>query len=573
MSTIEYTVSIPSAHRHFITFEAFFPAMEGEFIDLELPAWRPGRYELGNFAKNIFDFSAYDENGDWIPSEKVGKDTWRVKPNGRSFSIGYRYYASELNAGSSYLDNEQLYINPVNCFFYVAGKEHLPYRVSFELPKAYQMATGLEKESEHVLMAKDFDQLADCPLIASATLQSFSYESRGVQFYVWCQGILIIDAEKWQRDFQQFTDHQMDVFGSIPCKEYHFLFQFSPTFVRHGVEHCNSTAIALGPGAEFAQKNWYDELLGISCHELYHTWNVKNIRPIEMMPYDFKKENFSRLGFVAEGVTTYMGDLLLARSGVWGEKEWFNEFNSLFQSHFDNNGRNYLSVADSSWDTWLDGYVQGIPWRKVSIYNEGALIAFICDVRIMQHSQNKHSLDDVMRELYKEFGQKGKGYSEGDYQHIMTKWGGDVQDIFSDLVYGTEDYTPYLVEACKYLGLNWSASASAKYSEWALGLMLDEAPSKFTVLSVAENSPADKAGLWIGDEIVSVNGVSPYKSIQNLIKAAPTQLTLLRRGVLCEVEITPDGQIWQWKHQVIRTEEPTAEQMAAYQVWIGGRVS
>ncbi len=148
-----------------------------------------------------------------------------------------------------------------------------------------------------------------------------------------------------------------------------------------------------------------------------------------------------------------------------------------------------------------------------------------------------------------------------------------MQDIFADLVYGTEDYTPYLVDACQYLGLNWSASASAKYSEWALGLTLDEAPSKFTVLSVVENSPADKAGLWIGDEIVSVNGVSPYKSIQNLIKAAPTQLTLLRRGVLSELEITPDGQIWQWKHQVSRAEESTADQSAAYQFWIGRRVS
>ncbi|MEN9348410.1 MAG: hypothetical protein RLZZ77_1921 [Bacteroidota bacterium] len=572
MNTIEYKVRIPNAHRHYITFEAFFPALEGEFIDLELPAWRPGRYELGNFAKNIFDFSAYDENGDWMPARKVGKDTWRIQPNGRSFSIGYRYYASELNAGSSFLDQEQLYINPVNCFFYASGNEHLPYRVSLELPQDYQVATGMEKESEHVLLAKDFDQLADCPLIASATLQSFTYESRGVQFYVWCQGILMIDGEKWQKDFQQFTDHQIDLFGSIPCKEYHFLFQFLPTFVRHGVEHCNSTVIALGPGAEFAQKNWYDELLGISCHELYHTWNIKNIRPVEMMPYDFKKENFSRLGFVAEGVTTYMGDLLLARSGVWGEKEWFNELNSLFQSHFDNNGRNYLSVAESSWDTWLDGYTPGIPWRKVSIYNEGALIAFICDVLIMQHSGNKHSLDDVMRDLYKDFGQKQKGYAEVDYQRIMTKWGGDVKDIFEDLVYGTEDYTPYLVDACNYLGLNWTAAASAKYTEWALGLTLEEAPTKATVTAVVENSPADLAGLWIGDEIISINGVAPYKNIQNLIKAAPTELTILRKGILTQVEVTPDSQIWQWKHQVSKSDKQTDEQSAAYQFWIGRRV-
>ena len=54
----------------------------------------------------------------------------------------------------------------------------------------------------------------------------------------------------------------------------------------------------------------YEDLLGVCSHELYHTWNIKAIRPKEMLPYNYTKENYFRTGFVAEGVTTYMGDLM-----------------------------------------------------------------------------------------------------------------------------------------------------------------------------------------------------------------------------------------------------------------------
>jgi predicted metalloprotease with PDZ domain len=172
----------------------------------------------------------------------------------------------------------------------------------------------------------------------------------------------------------------------------------------------------LGPGNEFVNKDWYDEFLGISSHELFHTWNIKSIRPVEMMPYDYSKENYSRLGFVAEGVTTYYGDFLLYRSGVFSDADYFKTFNEQLQKHFDNFGRFNLSVADSSFDTWLDGYNPGVPNRKVSIYTEGCLIAFMTDICIRKQTSNAHSLDDVMRALFTEFGKKKIGYSENDYQ-------------------------------------------------------------------------------------------------------------------------------------------------------------
>ena len=68
------------------------------------------------------------------------------------------------------------------------------------------------------------------------------------------------------------------------------------------------------PATDKINEDRYEELLGVSSHELYHTWNIKAIRPEEMYPYDYTKENYFKTGFVAEGVTTYMGDLMLHKA-------------------------------------------------------------------------------------------------------------------------------------------------------------------------------------------------------------------------------------------------------------------
>ena len=127
-----------------------------------------------------------------------------------------------------------------------------------------------------------------------------------------------------------------------------------------------------------------------------------------MLPYDYAKENYSTLGYVCEGITTYYGDYILYRSGIFSDDDYLNCFNAQLKKHFDNFGRYNYSVAQSSFDTWLDGYSKGIPDRKVSIYTEGCLLAFITDVNIRKSTNNQKNLDDVMRTLYNDFAKKAK---------------------------------------------------------------------------------------------------------------------------------------------------------------------
>jgi predicted metalloprotease with PDZ domain len=294
---IQYRISCVNAQQRYIQFSATFPCPE-DHLSIHLASWRPGRYELGNFAKNIKGFRVFDEQNKAVSFEKSKKDTWQIQTTETEFiRVEYAYYANELNAGSTYLDEQQLYINPVNCFLF-ADDTHA-YELKLDIPATWQIASSLKFDNNSCEVAH-FDQLADSPFICSAHLEKASYEVNGSHFHVWFNNQTFIQWEKVLVDFEKFTRAQMEDFSEFPVKEFHFLIQTVPYAAYHGVEHLESRVITLGPNhAVFGAL--YKELLGVSSHELYHVWNVKSIRPAEMSPYNFKEENYAVSGFIYEG--------------------------------------------------------------------------------------------------------------------------------------------------------------------------------------------------------------------------------------------------------------------------------
>jgi predicted metalloprotease with PDZ domain len=571
---VVYQLGIENPHNRYIQFTVSFDHLENEYTDLQLPRWRPGRYELGNFSKNIQKFEARDQENELLPVQKISKDCWRVK-NGsaKKLTVTYNYYASELNAGSSYLDTNQLYVNPVNCFIYRVNKMDEKCTIELNVPANYKIATGLDKLSEHILLAQDFQELADSPFIASAQLQQGIYEVENTTFNIWLMGQCKPDWEKVKKDFYAFTKKQFDSFGDFPFKEYHFLIQVAVQKAYHGVEHLNSTVLHMGPGYDlFTERNWYNELMGLACHELYHAWNIKQIRPKDMLPYDLTQENYSTLGFIYEGVTTYYGDLFLLKSGYFSEKEYYVELSRQFKQHFDNYGRFNLSVADSSFDNWLDGYDKGTPNRKVSIYTEGCLLAFMTDVYIMKQTKNQYSLLDVMRKMYEDFGVKSIGYALNDYKSIIENLTGNKwNDFFENFVLGTEEYKDQLNECLDYIGLSLDEEPSDFIVESKFGMKTDNSKTLGEkILSVAPNSISEKAGLTVDDEIIAINNYVINNDLNRWFKYFSNQnkhVLYRRRNRIYETDLVESDQNYYMRYSVYKIENVTAPQQGSFEIW------
>lgn len=505
---IRYLFSQKNPASHYVYIDLLIDNVKTDVLQLQLPAWRPGRYELGNFAKNIKRVDAFNEKGEALHYTKHNKDLWEVDTkNCSSIKVTYSYYAAELNAGACFADVSQLYINPIHCCMQVLGRTKETQQIELTIPENYTIACSLKKQG-NTLIAFDYDELVDSPFIASANIQTDFYIVNNIKFYLHVNGECRPDFGKMKKHFVAFTQKQLDFWGDAPMDEYHFLFQILPTHFYHGVEHKKNTVIAIGPGYAINNGKTYEDILGVSCHELFHTWNIKTIRPQEMLPYDYTKENYARTGYVYEGFTTYYGDKLLLSGGVFSLPQYFETLQERLTKHFHNFGRYNLSVAHSSWETWLDGYVPGSPYRKTNIYDEGNLIAFILDVKILQATQLKKSLRDVCVLLYERYGKKERGYSEQNIIDLVNEVSGiDLSDFFEMYVYQASDYEQVLLECFTFLGIDFVKQASAHTHEHFFGFKAIENGLFSKVTLVAPYSPAWKAGLFNGDEILAVNNM------------------------------------------------------------------
>ncbi len=565
----KYFFSCENPSQQYISIKTIFQVNSNSTI-LHLPSWRPGRYELGNFAKNLKGFKVFNQNNKVLSFKKLVKDAWEVDTTGvTEIRVEYSYFASELNAGSTFLNEDQLYVNPVNCCLFTDDTKEDSIEIQLNIPNEWRVA-GSMKQTENRLIATNFEELADSPFICSNSLQYNQYEVNGTIFHIWLNGEVKPDWKRLVKDFKAFTSKQMEKFMEFPVTEYHFLIHILPYKAYHGVEHQRSTVITLGPSYEVFQ-SLYKELLGVSSHELYHTWNVKAIRPSEMFPYDFTKENYSELGYICEGVTTYMGDLFLYKSDVFTLDQYLLEMNKQLQKHFDNHGRFNYSVAESSFDTWLDGYVPGAPARKVSIYTEGCLLAFVTDVMLLQATDDQFGLDTVMKRLYFDFYLKGKGVSEADYKAVLENVSGISFDaFFEDFVHGNRPYESILTEAFEYIGLELHHKPSSFYSHGRLGFKTVPQGSNFIVKVIYPGSPANLGGLMLEDEIIAVNEYACLGELDKWLRYFDNDLkhiTILRAGKIIQKTLPEVDRNFYMEYEVKKLEKMNTPQIKAFDAW------
>jgi len=564
---IHISLSTPHIHRKMVKVRVSFSHSEENQI-VQLSSWRPGRYEMGNFAKNISHVQAFDSSNENIELRKIEKDKWCIACNSNEqITFEYFYCAAELNAGSTYVNSQMLYVNPVNCIPFLPGRTDEKYTV--EILESYtHLSCGLPHEGNK-LFAQNFDELADSPFVASRNIEVLSQEVNGVTFLANIFGITNLNFERFWNDVRIYTQLQLNIFGEFPVSKYRYLLHFTPYFMHHGVEHVTSTVIVMGDGENFDREDKYNEMLAICSHELFHTWNVKTLRPVEMMPYDFTKENYTQLGYVDEGVTTYYGDLCLRRSGIWNNDLWKTSLEKWLNTHHRNYGRFSYSVADSSIDTWLDGYTPGVPWRKVSIYNEGALLSMILDIELIAATNGQKSMDDVMHQMYQQFAKNKIGYSVNDYWKTLEEKGlPNAQEFRKNIAEKAVDYSEYLQNAFNKMGVELIWSPSAIATERLFGFSVDIQMGKSKVTSVCMNSAADMGGLWYGDEILEVDGITVDKNVNFLIEATTTtQLLILRNGVQFELTLhsKPELPLIQQSHIAF------PQSNALFDYWLGKR--
>ena len=465
---------------------------------LRLPAWRPGRYLLQNFAANVREWSAGGRRI-W----KDGKTSWRVEARaGDEVAVRYRYYAGVLDAGSSFLDESEAYFNGSNLFMLVDGLRAEEHRLKIAAPPEWTIETQLPRDAGGAFIARDYDHLIDSPVIAADRLTRHSFETRGASFHLVFRDDDGVDTGQFVEPARRIADSQAELFGGLPFDRYTFLVHLRDRW--HGVEHENSSSIICRRNALLGTRagdEGFDHTLAIVSHELFHAWNVKRIVPAAFTPYDYWQETPTRLLWAMEGITSYYGELTLVRSGLWSVDRYLRHLASEIETLESLPARQHLSLAQASFDGWLSDPAQmhDHPNAWYSFYNKGEIVAALLDLAIRRASGGASSLDDVMRLLWREYGQTGIGLEEDGVERAVARVA-DVGDFFARYVEGT-DPLPY-EEALAEAGVAF-AIAGREPERAFLGATM-KGDSSLLVTSVIRGAAAMEAGVLPGDEVVAI---------------------------------------------------------------------
>lgn len=491
------------AHQYRVTLRIATPAAQQL---VSLPVWIPGSYLVREFAKNLQELNAR-QNGQPIAVQQLSKHQWQLDCSANApVELSYLVNAYDTSVRTAWLDQRRGFFNGTSLLLRVHGQEAQPHqlriRPSAQVPD-WKLATGLsavevDAQGFGTYTAGNYDELVDCP-VEMGNFWSSSFTARGVPHrFVVAGAPASFDGERLLRDTQKVCEAEIDFWGVAPHSSYVFMLN-----VTHdgygGLEHCNSTALICSrsdlprQGVDKASDG-YVQLLGLISHEYFHTWNVKRLRPAELVPYNYDQENYTELLWFFEGFTSYYDDLLLRRAGLIDNATYLKLITKTLNQVQQTPGRKVQSVAQSSFDAWVKYYRQdeNTANATVSYYTKGALVAMSLDLKLRQEGQT--TLDAVMRALWQRC--QGSAMSEADVLAVLQaltgrSWEAELQAW----VHGTQELP--VTELLAAHGV--AADADQPVPAQALGLRVQESHSVL-IKQVLRGGLAEQAGMMAGDE-------------------------------------------------------------------------
>jgi predicted metalloprotease with PDZ domain len=452
---LHYTVSMPDPSSHYYHIELSCGGWISDTIDFKMPGWMPGYYQLMNYSKEVKSVSSNDNNGKNVPVNKLNDNTWQIIiEKGTPFRLSYDVKAEKRFVANSYLDSTHGYIIPAATFMYIRERLNTPVTVKLVANKKWdKIATGLDQLAGKTdeFSASDFDVLYDCPILVGNLEELAPFRINGIEHRFIGYNPGSFDREKFMANLEKAVQAGVKIIGEIPYKQFTFI---GIGRGYGGIEHSNNTTVSFdGNGLDKPEE--MNRMMSFLAHEYFHNYNVKRIRPYELGPFDYDKENKTNLLWVSEGLTVYYEYLILIRAGLINEQELFRNFENNINAYENNPGRIYQSLTQASYNTWSDGPFgnQGEDAGKsISYYDKGPIVGLILDLAIRNATQNKKSLDDVMRLLYLQYYKKlQRGFTDAEFQQACETVAGSSLIPEFEYVYTTRelDYNRYL----SYAGL------------------------------------------------------------------------------------------------------------------------
>lgn len=561
---ITYRFDFHKASRQLVHVTMRVENCSGSTIAFVMPSWAPGSYKIRDYAGWQGNVRAYVSSGQ---SRTVANMRWTNKArlevdisDATTVELDYVLYCNERTVRTNHVNRFHAFIMPVASCMYVEGRQNEVHHVELLHDQGAwpNVSTALSPvkaaQPKSVLLgARNYDVLADSPIeIGDHIVERFLVD--GVPHELAIASNQKYDASWLVSQIKTIVATETKIFGGFPYDRYVFIIHAYPG-IYGGLEHARSSVNAVDPSTllDSAKCN---QLLALLCHEYFHLWNVKRIRPIELGPFDYTHEAFTPMLWLAEGLTSYYDNLIAYRCGFHTKESYIKALAQDNLSKLDRvPGRKQMSVRDSSYLAWLKLYLQSPDGtnRFPSYYLKGGIIFLLLDLFVIDHSDGKKSLDDGLRAMWQRYlSTPNVGITESECIALIERGTGvQCKNMVMEWLDGTADL-PYNA-MLELVGLRFSSETTAMKPTtfgqdrafadipaklWC-GWQLRDDAGKVVVKAVEDGSPADVAGIGIDDEILAVNG-RRCTSV-NLLD----QYLAESRGAAVELTAHCDGRLYQ----------------------------
>ena len=408
---------------------------------------------------------------------------------------------------------------------YPAGyfSRRIPVSASLKVPAGWGVGTALEPAGDGRFKTTTLNTLVDSPVLAGKYFSRVDLDP-GAKVPVHLD-IVADHANQLKTTPQELQAHKnlvqqaYKLYGSHHYDHYDFLLGLSAHVGGEGLEHHQSSE-DVTTAKYFTQWDKTSAGRDLLAHEYTHSWNGKFRRPADLWTPNYNVPMRGSLLWVYEGQTQFWGFVLAARSGLWTKQQALDAFADDAAYYGTLPGRQWRPVADTTLDPVIASR-RPIPWRTYQrsedYYSEGLLTWLDADSLIRQKTNGQKSMDD--------FAQAFFGINDGSFVTVTY--------TFDDVVKALNAVTPYdwagflnshigllhtapplegitrggyrLVYTDKPSERDSSSDGQRKRDSFAysLGFVLD---NRGNVTDVTWGSPAFKAGIALGTQIIAVNG-------------------------------------------------------------------
>ncbi len=499
---IDYTVAVADTDKQLFHITTDIKNIDQPTLNLSLPTWAPGWYTVENYFKNVLRFRITDASGKVLPHTMSRKQTWNVDTKGiKQIRIDYDYQATVLALNQAKITKDFAFFTGIELFLQAEGHRNEPSTVHFKIPAGWDLISALKQTSDPMTFtAADYDTLVDAPTeMGKFDVTKFEVEGKPHYFVATPAGAFSAEkAVKFTEMQAKIARTDSAIFGGLPYEKYvSFYFFASPESNASGaLEHLNSF-VSFAPSGDVATP---EMIIGTAAHEYFHLWNVKRIRPAEMWPYDYSRENETPLLWVSEGFTNYYAAVARYRAGILTLENFLASVAGAAGGVEGEDARNYISPAESSVSTWA-GYDTPVAFG-ISYYTQGQNLGALLDLSIRNDTNGTAGLDDVMRALFNEHYKKGRGFTtEEMIGHINRITKKDYHEFYRKYVFGTD--VPNYDQIFGYAGYTLGKKAEQTP---VLGFNGRFRSGGVAVNSVEPGSGAAVGGLKVGDIIMKIDG-------------------------------------------------------------------